>query len=183
MRPEPLGHQVAFGGVAAVHVFGGLLEACRNRGIPAAVRQLAFDDDAGAVVGWPHDEQIRAHPTESVLPLHPTPAVDDALQERLQQKLRPRLPEAESIAPVLSVLAEERLEAFEQLVDVQRTVVPDVPRRFLAERLLHGERELARDYLLVYGVGNGDLAILSERAYFRISRCSRKGRIPINTPW
>ena len=154
---------------AAVHVGARLLQTLAQRLFSAPVQQLALDHhrlqlragpagrSRGSPANRPDDQQIRAHPTQAVLPLDAAAAVDDALQKRLQQQLRAGLPVLEPLHPVLGVLPEERLERGQQLSDLQRTVLIDVPGRVVVERhLLRGVGEVARDDLPVDRVGNGD---------------------------
>ena len=60
-------------------------------------------------------------------PLDAPPEVHHPLQERLQNELRAGLRIVETAQPVLRVLAEERPEGTEQLVDVKTAIVVDVP--------------------------------------------------------
>ena len=75
---------------------------------------LALDDGlrrvARRAVRRPEDEQVRSHSAQRVLAFDAAAAVDDALQERLEQELGARFLVLESAEPVLGVLAEERLE-------------------------------------------------------------------------
>ena len=74
-------------------------------------KHLAFDDEpAGPISLRPEDEQVGATATETVLALDAAAAVDDALQECLQEKLRTRLLVVEPGHPVLRMLPEECLE-------------------------------------------------------------------------
>ena len=91
-------HQVALAGGATVRVGGRLHEPLRDGALQAPVQHLALDHDpVGCVLpssgasSRPDDEQVRTAPAEAVLALDTAAAVDDALQERLQQQLPTRL--------------------------------------------------------------------------------------------
>ena len=64
-------------------------------------------------------------------PLDTPPAVHHALQERLENELRTSLRIVEAAQPVLGVLAKERLDGAEQLLDVQATIGIYVPEGVL----------------------------------------------------
>jgi len=98
---------------APVCVRRGLLEPLRYRALQPPAQHLALDHDpVGRRVRprgagpRPDDDEVRAAATQTVLALDAPAAVDDALQKRLQQKLRPRLAVLETLHPVLGVLAE-----------------------------------------------------------------------------
>ena len=112
----------------------------------------------------PDDEQVGAPAAEAVLPLDAPPAVHHALQERLQNELRARLRVVETAQPVLRVLAEERLESAEQLVDVQTAVGVDVPGNVLQQLRLDGVGELPRHDFRVDGVGDARRIVACDQA-------------------
>ena len=86
-------------------------------------------------------------PPQAVLPLDAAAAVDDPLQERLQQELRAGLGVREAPLPVLGVLAEERLEVGQQGVHVQAAAGVHVPGGVLEQACLCRVGQLARDDL------------------------------------
>ena len=102
----------------------------------------------------PGDEQVGAPPAQAVLPLDAPAAIDDPLQERLQQELRPRFGVVEAGHPVFGVLAEERLERGQQLVDVEAAVVIHVPGDVLDQLGLDRIGELPRHDLRVDRIGD-----------------------------
>ena len=149
--------EVARFGGAAVHVGGGLLEAVVNSLLQAAAQDFEFDDElALAVVLRPQNDQVGAPAPQAVLALDAAAAVDDALQERLQEQLRPRFLEGEAARPVLGVFAEEGLEGGEQLDEVQTTVGANLPRPLLDQALLGRDSQLARHHLGVDGIGDAE---------------------------
>jgi hypothetical protein len=79
--------EVAFGAAYAVHVVFGLGEPFLQRLLDGAAQHLHFDDGAlGAARVVPYDEQVCA--AAAVFAVDASAAVDDALQEGLQQQLR-----------------------------------------------------------------------------------------------
>ena len=76
----------------------------------------------------PDDQEVCAETAQAVFAFDSAAAVDDALQEGLQEKLRACLLVLEALDPVFGVLAEEILEGGEQLVDLEFAFV-DVPLR------------------------------------------------------
>ena len=110
LRPGPIpgpveDHKVPLVGRATVHVGGGLLQALTNRALHASPQDFALDNEPlGVSIGRPDDEQVGPAPSQPVLPFDASAAVDDPLQERLQQELRacllrsadPAAPEARS---------------------------------------------------------------------------------------
>ena len=96
---------------ATVQVPSCLLDAIADRALEALAANLAFDRDPARLAALrPDDEQVGASSSEAILPFHAPAAIDDPLQERLQQELRGGLLVVEPFDPKLGVLAEEGLE-------------------------------------------------------------------------
>ena len=91
---------------------------------------------------------------QAILPFDAATAVDDALQECLQEKLRTRLAVVEPLHPVLRMLPEERLEGGQQLDHVQPAVGVDVPDGVFHQPFLGGPGQLAWNDLGVDWIGD-----------------------------
>ena len=133
------------------------------------MQHLAFDHElvrgfGRAVASGPHEQEIRAPPSEAVLALDASTAVCHSLQERLQQKLRTGLRVVESSQPVLGVLAEERLEGGEQLVDIEAAIGVDIPGSVLHQPCLRRVGELARHDFGVDGVRDAQGIVTGNQA-------------------
>ena len=97
---------------------------------------------------------------KAVFPLDATAAVDDALQESLQEELRAGLLVVEAGHPVFRVLAEERLEALDELDRVQAAVLRDVPGAVFHEPLLRRGGEFPGHDFGIDGVCHSERRIL-----------------------
>ena len=154
---------------AAVHVACRLLQPFADRPLQALVQHLAFDHElvrrsGGAVTPGPHEEKIRASPSEAILAFDASSAVRHSLQERLQQKLRAGLGVVETPQPVLGMLTEGRLEGGEQLVDVDAALGVDVPGGVLHQPRLRGVGELAWHDFGVDGVRDAQGVVAGDQA-------------------
>ena len=127
-------HQMALVRSGTVHVGSRLDQPFPQRFLEPPVPQIALDSGflppvRLPVIGRkrPYNQQVGAHPAETVLPLDPAPAVEDPLQKGLQEQLWARLPVVEAPYPMFRILAEILLEAFEQLRDLQPAVLAAMP--------------------------------------------------------
>ena len=147
---------------ADVHVGACLGKARAQSLLKAGVQHLTLDHGL-LYIAWrclvasrrPGYEQIRPHVAETALALDSSPAVENPLQEGLQEQLRARLLVVEASHPVFRVLAEILLERFEQLPDLQPTVLANVPGWLVRDRLLDIAGQRPRYHLAVNGVGDG----------------------------
>ena len=155
---------------AAVHVAGRLRQPLAYRALQALVQHLALDHEPACGMRRrpgrlrPDDQQVGAPASQTVLPLDAPAAVDDSLQERLQQELRAGFGVVEARDPVFGVLAEERLEGGQQLVEVEAAVGVDVPGEVLRQLLLRDPGQFPRHDFRVDRVGNAHRPIPRHQA-------------------
>ena len=140
--------------------------------------RVAAGSAAPAATG-PDDEQVGAHAAQAVLALDPSAAVDDALQERLQQQLWTRFAVLEPLDPVLGVLAEELLERRQQLGEPQVAGTVHVPGGGVGQALLGGLGEIARDHLAVDRVGDSDRSVPRHQAQRLIQPAQRRDAVVV----
>ena len=142
-----------------IHIGGGLLQPLDDGRLQVAPQNLQLQHHtlhrAGeAALEQLADEQVGASSPQAVLAVDVAPAVDHALQEGLQQQLRPGLGVVKAANPRVGVLAEELLKVEQQLLHIERVVGIDIPLRLVLHCLLCGPCEFARNDFTVYTIGN-----------------------------
>ena len=98
-------------GSATVHVGRDLGQTVADRSLQTGVENLALDHkERLPFTDRPDNQQVGASPAQAALPFDPAVAMDDPLQERLEQQLRARLPGGLEFKPMLRMPAIELLE-------------------------------------------------------------------------
>ncbi len=96
-------------------------------GRSAFAQDIQFEHDLLHPAGiTPQDQQVGAAPPQPVFPFH-SPAVDDSLQEGLQQQLRPGFLVVEPLQPVFGMLAEEVLNPASSSVASRPRIIRRAP--------------------------------------------------------
>ncbi|MGH9847359.1 MAG: hypothetical protein ACREEM_52365, partial [Blastocatellia bacterium] len=104
----------------------------------------------------PGEEQVGAFAAQPILAPDFSAAVHDALQEGLQQQLRPSFFVIEAFQPAFGMLAEELLKLLEQFGHLQPAIRPYIPGGFLNQKLLRAPGQFARNDFAVDAIADGE---------------------------